>query len=88
MWVQVALFVASLVISYLLQPKPPAVKPSAFDDVKFPVVDDGTPKIVVFGDVWITDWCVIGVGNYRTSAITKNKRACFAPKDKPLDTAI
>lgn len=80
MWVQVALFVASLVISYLLQPKPPAVKPSAFDDVKFPVVDDGTPKIVVFGDVWITDWCVIGVGNYRTSAITKKQKGLFRSK--------
>ncbi len=80
MWVQVALFVASLVISYLLQPKPPKAKPSAFEDIKFPVIEDGTPKMVVFGDVWITDWCVIGVGNYRTSAITKKQKGLFRSK--------
>lgn len=80
MWVQVALFIASLVISHLMMPKPQQAKPSAFDDFKFPTIDDGTPKIVVFGDVWITDWCVIGVGNYRTSAITKKQKGLFGGK--------
>ena len=80
MWVQVALFVASLVISYLLQPKPPQAKPSAFDDFKFPTIDDGTPRIVVFGDVWITDWCVIGAGNYRTSPIVNKQKGLFGSK--------
>lgn len=80
MWVQVALFVASLVISHLLQPKPPQAKPSAFDDFKFPTIDDGTPRIVVFGDVWITDWCVIGAGNYRTSPIVKKQKGLFGSK--------
>lgn len=84
MWIQVALFVASLVISYLLQPKPPKAKPSAFEDIKFPVVEDGTPKMVVFGDVWITDWCVIGAGNYRTSPIIKKQKSLFGSKKQTV----
>lgn len=80
MWVQVALFVASLVISHLLMPKPQNAKAAAFNDVKFPVVEDGTPKMVIFGDVWITDWCVIGVGNYRTSPINKKQKGLFGSK--------
>ncbi len=84
MWVQVALFVASLVISYLLQPKPPKAKPSAFEDIKFPVIEDGTPKMVVFGDVWVTDWCVIGAGNYRTSPIIKKQKSLFGSKKQTV----
>ena len=77
MWVQIALFVASLVISYMLQPKPQKSKPAAFEDFDFPTVDDGTPQIVVFGDVWLTDWTVIGVGNYRNQAITSKQTGLF-----------
>ncbi len=69
MWIQVALFVASLLISSLLQPKPKKQKPAAFEDFDFPTAEDGTPQIVVFGDVWLTDWTVIGVGNYRNETI-------------------
>lgn len=84
MWVQVALFIASLVISYLMQPKPPKAKPSAFEDFQFPTIEDGTPKMVVFGDVWITDWCVIGVGNYRTSPIIKRQKGMFGSKKQTV----
>ena len=77
MWVQVALFVASLVISYLLQPKPQKQKPAAFEDFDFPTADDGTPQTVVFGDVWLTDWTVIGVGNYRNSTIVAKQKGLF-----------
>lgn len=80
MWVQVALFVASLVISYMLQPKPQRGKPAAFEDFDFPTVDDGTPKIVVFGDVWLTDWTVIGVGNYRNETIVNKQKGLFGSK--------
>lgn len=82
--VQVALFVASLIISYAMQPKPQHSKPANFDDIKFPTVEDGTPKMVVFGDVWITDWCVIGVGNYRTSPIIKKQKSMFGSKKQTV----
>ncbi|MCU4601853.1 phage tail protein [Acinetobacter ursingii] len=80
MWVQIALFIASLVISYALQPKPQRQKPAAFEDFDFPTVDDGTPQIVVFGDVWLTDWTVIGVGNYRNEAIVAKQKGLFGTK--------
>ena len=74
MWIQVALFVASLLISALLQPKPKAQKPAAFEDFDFPTAEDGTPQIVVFGDVWLTDWTVIGAGNYRSKKIKAKQK--------------
>ncbi|RKG29969.1 hypothetical protein D7V21_16720, partial [Acinetobacter guerrae] len=80
MWVQIALFIASLVISYALQPKPQRQKPAAFEDFDFPTVDDGTPQIVVFGDVWLTDWTVIGVGNYRNETIVAKQKGLFGTK--------
>jgi|GEM_PF-2925662 len=80
MWVQIALFVASLIISYALQPKPQRQKPAAFEDFDFPTVDDGTPQIVVFGDVWLTDWTVIGVGNYRNETIVAKQKGLFGSK--------
>lgn len=80
MWPQIALFIASLVISYMLQPKPQKNKPAAFEDFDFPTVDDGTPQIVVFGDVWLTDWTVIGVGNYRNETIVAKQSGLFGSK--------
>lgn len=81
MWIQVALFVASLLISALLQPKPKEQKPAAFEDFDFPTAEDGTPQIVVFGDVWLTDWTVIGAGNYRSKKIKTKQKSLFGSKE-------
>lgn len=81
MWIQVALFVASLLISSLLQPKQKGQKPAAFEDFDFPSAEDGTPQIVVFGDVWLTDWTVIGVGNYRSKKIKVKQKGLFGSKE-------
>ncbi len=75
---QLIYFVVMLVLSYALQPKPPKPKPAAFEDFDFPTADDGTPQIVVFGDVWLTDWTVIGIGNYRNSPIKKSSGGLFS----------
>ena len=77
MW-QVVYMVVMLVLSYALQPKPQKPKPAAFEDFDFPTADDGTPQIVVFGDVWLTDWTVIGIGNYRNQAIKKSTGGLFS----------
>ncbi|MCX5466486.1 hypothetical protein [Acinetobacter nematophilus] len=81
MWIQVALFVASLLISSLLQPKQKGQKPAAFEDFDFPTAEDGTPQIVVFGDVWLTDWTVIGVGNYRSKKIKVKQKGLLGSKE-------
>lgn len=71
MWVQLAIFVASVIISAALRPKAATPKPAAFEDFDFPQSTEGTAQVFVFGDVWIEDWMVVGVGNYRTSPIRR-----------------
>ena len=39
--------------------------PASFEDFDFPQFDEGTPIAYVFGDVWLDDWMVLGLGNYR-----------------------
>lgn len=70
-WVQVALVVASLLISYSLRPKAQARVPEAFDDIDFPQADEGTPQCVIFGDCWSGDWMVLAVGDYRTTEVRR-----------------
>lgn len=61
--------IASLVISVVLAPKPQVPKPTAFEDIDFPLSEDGESKPVVFGQVWTKSWMVLSVGNYQTQAI-------------------
>lgn len=63
--------ISTLVISYVIMPKPKieAPKPSSLGDFDFPQVEEGTPQCVVFGDVWVPDWHILWYGNLRTSAI-------------------
>lgn len=67
--IQLAIMVASYLLSTLLAPKPKTPPPAAFDDFDFPQFDETTPQLVVFGDVWVKDWQVLWYGNYRTTAI-------------------
>ena len=69
MWVQLAIMVASMAISYLNQPKQQAPRPAALADFDLPVADEGTPQCVFFGDCWTPDWQVLSYGNFRTSKI-------------------
>lgn len=73
-WIQIALFVVSLVVNYALQRRQfqsSSAKPAALSDFAFPQADEGTPQAVVFGDVWTGDWMVLATGNYRAKAIRK-----------------
>lgn len=69
MWVQVAIMVVSMAISYLNQPKAQKPKPSGLSDFDLPVPDEGTPQAVFFGDCWTGDWQVLSFGRFRTSKI-------------------
>lgn len=57
----------SLIISTSMAPTPAKREPEQFEDLDFPQTDDGTPESVVFGDVWISDWTILGLNNYRTT---------------------
>lgn len=69
MWVQLAIMVASMAISYLNQPKAQTPKPASLADFDLPQADEGTPQCVFFGDCWTPDWVALSHGNFRTSKI-------------------
>lgn len=61
-----------MVAQYAIQAltmKTQKMKPAALEDFDFPQAEEGTPQIVVFGDVWLDDWFVLWYGNYRTTKI-------------------
>lgn len=70
-WLQIFILIASIALQYYSQPRPPKMKPPAFGDFDFPQHEEGTPQAVIFGDCWIEDWFVLGLGNYRTTPIKK-----------------
>ena len=66
-----AVMIAAFFLAQALAPTPAAAKPAAFADFDFPQSTEGTAQCVIFGDVWVQDWMVLGVGNYRTTPIVK-----------------
>lgn len=69
MWVQIALFIFSTVLSYILAPKPPKPKDASKGKLDIPHPPNGEPISVVFGSVWKEDAGVIHYGNPKTKAI-------------------
>jgi len=65
--------VASTAIQALLV-KPQSVEAASSEDFDFPQVDEGTPQMVVFGDVWTDGWFVLWFGNMRTQKVKKGKK--------------
>ena len=45
MWVQLAILVVSMLVSYTTRPKQAAPKATAFEDFDFPQSVEGTPQI-------------------------------------------
>lgn len=74
MWVQIAIIVISMIISYVTAPKSQGNQAAAatMDDFDFPQAEEGTPQMVIFGDSWCSDWTVIGLGNFSAQPITKS----------------
>lgn len=72
-WVVIAIMVVSTILQYALTPRaksPQNADPSLESDFDFPQSEEGTPQIVVFGDVFLPDWYVLWHGNYRVEPIT------------------
>lgn len=68
-----AMMVLSTLINLVLAPRPQqqTAKPANFEDFKFPQHEEGTPQMVVFGDVWIEEWMILWYGNYRKQPIKR-----------------
>lgn len=71
MWVQVAILVVSMVLSYATRPKPRNVTPSP-GSVDTPVVEEGTSVRKVYGTVWVDDPQVLGFKRIGTDRIQKS----------------
>lgn len=65
----IGLLIASYALQALLTPQPKSPKPASLKDFDFPQFEEGTPQMVIFGDVWISDWMILWYGNLRTRKI-------------------
>lgn len=71
MWWNIAFYVASLVISYLFQPKPQNMKPAGLGDVQAPVAEVGKEIPVLFGTRKLDGPNVVWYGHLRAVPIRK-----------------
>lgn len=71
MWTQIALWVASTVLSYLLSPKPKVTNAQVETDIDAPIAEVGTEIPVLFGTREISAPNVVWYGDLRTVAIKK-----------------
>lgn len=69
MWVQLAIFVVSMVLSYVLAPKPPAPQAPPVGQEQAPTAQEGTPIPVVFGEVLVKNSNVVWYGDIRVDPI-------------------
>lgn len=70
-WWYVAVFVAAVVVSYALAPKPQNQKPAAFEDLQVPTAEEGGEIPVLFGTRDLRSPNVVWYGDLRTVAIRK-----------------
>lgn len=71
-WEMLFYIVATVLITAALAPNAIRPEPAALKDFDFPQVEEGTARAVIFGDCWSSDWVVLAIGNYRTTAIDKS----------------
>lgn len=74
-WEYIVILLVSTLISVALAPKPAKPTPATLEDFEFPTAEEGTPQIIVFGDVWIDGWQVLAFGNLRTEPIRGDKKS-------------
>jgi hypothetical protein len=70
-WVYAIVFIASLVLSYALMPKPQTQPPAGLGDIKAPTAEEGREIPVLFGTRDIESPNVVWYGHLRTVAIKK-----------------
>lgn len=68
-WIAAAIFIAALVISYAMTPKPEVTPPLGLADVKAPTAEVGREIPVLFGTRLLEGPNVVWFGHLRTSPI-------------------
>ena len=65
-WIQIAIAVATLIISYLIRPKPKKEKPPEVQELKLPTAEAGKPIPVLFGRMKVRSPNVLWFGHKAT----------------------
>lgn len=73
MWLFVVSFVASLVLSYAMMPKPQTQKPLQASDLKVPTAEEGREIPVLFGTRDIESPNIVWYGDFAAVAIKKKR---------------
>lgn len=68
-WVQIAIMIASALLSYALAPKPVQPPKPSLEDFNFPTAEAGRPIPVVFGTVFISGANILWYGDLDTTPI-------------------
>lgn len=68
-WVYVLVMVASLLLAFVMTPKPKSQKPASLEDFNAPTAQDGREVTDVCGTVWIDDPNVIWYGDLYTQPV-------------------
>ncbi|MCP3868315.1 MAG: hypothetical protein GY703_09525 [Gammaproteobacteria bacterium] len=71
MWQQIVVFVATLVLGYLLTPKPKSQTPQPSSDIDAPTAEEGREIPVLFGTRDIRGANIVWYGHLRTDAIRR-----------------
>lgn len=72
MWVQLAVALVMMALSYALRAKPPTPKPATLSDVQAPTAEAGSPIPWVFGTVKMKGPNVIWFGDLSSTDITQS----------------
>lgn len=71
-WQWVAQIALSLLLSYVLRPKPQTRPAPSLEEVEVPVAEEGKPIPVIFGRVHVQDANVVWYGNFKTDEIRQD----------------
>jgi hypothetical protein len=74
MYVQIAIALVMMVLSYALRPRPAQPKPATLQDVQAPIAETGVPIPWVFGTVKVTGPNVLWYGDLSTTPIKKSSK--------------
>lgn len=70
-WIFAVVFIAALVVSYSMVPKPQSQPPAGLGDFQVPTAEEGREIPVLFGTRDITGPNVVWYGDLRTVAVKK-----------------
>lgn len=71
MWVYVLVFIASLVLTYAMMPKPQSQPPAALNEIKVPTAEEGREIPVLFGARDIESPNIVWYGDFKTETVKK-----------------